>query len=639
MFLTNTSFSGRETMASKRYRFVDFVIGALVAGTALLVFPFSVDIYLLPKAVLSKILILAWFTIWLHGRSELHAKGRVRNIFRMPGTPIDMPLLAVLLTSALSALLSKYPLRNGLDGLRTLILFMIAFYLFVERGKRIRRWLFDIGLASAVLISVHVILQDRGIDFLDLSGGVPDWRGHLAGTLGNPNFVGNYLGLWLPYAVLSIYSGKGLRVPLYAIAAVFIVATLTVTFCMGVWMALGAVLIILALYYIVTIVSKKRVKLNWAKMLLIACCFAAASAYYLTPNPLSGHPEGLLNEAKSSPRWRTGMGARKFIWKTTALMIGDHPMTGVGIGNYGSAHPLYQGRLYEIRDTPHDRPTVGIVPQVHNEYYQWLAETGVLGSLALLWLLFAFFKSVLQIWRRLPEDENRILWLSSFAGIIVFLVHSMVSFPFQLPANRIVGVLFAAVLIGPSAKLREVQPPTRVRKNGIQRQLAIVILIAVFLLAIDICRPLVASHLRARATTVPTGEGVRFLENAVRYEPSDAENWRYYGILLIQENRYPQAADALEESAKLYRQLATHELLFDLYTRMGLGNDLVRQAEAIVEINPCYPPNQVKLGNAYSLMGMNKKALKAFDQAIYLEPDFKDSLQEKREEVISRLGQ
>jgi len=264
---------------------------------------------------------------------------------------------------------------------------------------------------------------------------------------------------------------------------------------------------------------------------------------------------------------------------------------------------------------------------------------GVLGFLALLWLLLAFFRTVFRIGKQPPDGENGILWISSLAGIVVFLVHSLVSFPFQLPANRIVGILFAVVLIAPKVERQLPGIATaRVGRNGVQRPIFLIILIAVFLLAVDICRPLVASHLRFRATSVSADKGTRLLENAIRWEPSDADNWRYYGIVLIQENRYPEAADALEESARLDRQLATHELLFDLYAKMGLGNDLVRQAEAIIEINPCFPPNQVKLGNAYSLMGMNEKALKAYDKAIYLEPAFKDSLQEKREKALSMLN-
>jgi len=76
-------------------------------------------------------------------------------------------------------------------------------------------------------------------------------------------------------------------------------------------------------------------------------------------------------------------------------------------------------------------------------------------------------------------------------------------------------------------------------------------------------------------------------------------------------------------------RLATHYALHNVYINLVRGVDVLRQGEAIVGLNPCYPPNQVTLGDDYKRMGRYDEALMAYNRAIELDPSLKDSLQER----------
>jgi O-antigen ligase len=78
---------------------------------------------------------------------------------------------------------------------------------------------------------------------------------------------------------------------------------------------------------------------------------------------------------------------RVFIWSRAVEVIRDHPLRGVGFGNYQRA----AGPYYDRAD-----PAFPMRTWAHNLELSTLAETGPLGLLALLWLLAAAVRMLLR---------------------------------------------------------------------------------------------------------------------------------------------------------------------------------------------------------------------------------------------------
>ena len=78
---------------------------------------------------------------------------------------------------------------------------------------------------------------------------------------------------------------------------------------------------------------------------------------------------------------------RLFIWSRAREIIRDHPLHGIGFANY----PRVCGPYYDRVD-----PRFAMRTWAHNLELSTLAETGPLGLLALLWLLFAAARMLLR---------------------------------------------------------------------------------------------------------------------------------------------------------------------------------------------------------------------------------------------------
>jgi O-antigen ligase len=139
-------------------------------------------------------------------------------------------------------------------------------------------------------------------------------------------------------------------------------------------------------------------------------------------------------------------------WKTGLIMFRNNILTGVGLGNFGTAYPQYQP------------PDAGDVRAAHNDYLQMFCETGVLGG-----LLFCGFWGYFVVWGifRLTREQDlkeRLALGGLYAGVLAFLIHSLVDFNFFNEALAFFAFLLAGVFF---VKARLAEPRCEVaRKSG-----------------------------------------------------------------------------------------------------------------------------------------------------------------------------
>jgi putative inorganic carbon (HCO3(-)) transporter len=114
-------------------------------------------------------------------------------------------------------------------------------------------------------------------------------------------------------------------------------------------------------------------------------------------------------------------------------MIGDNATFGTGVGTYRWVFPAYKDERFGIYFYEH----------AHNDILELLIEQGIVGfSLLALGLSLLFFRIVKAYGRgRDPLIQGALF--ASIAGCVAFLVHGLVDFNFQIPAN---AVYFFALL-------------------------------------------------------------------------------------------------------------------------------------------------------------------------------------------------
>ena len=128
--------------------------------------------------------------------------------------------------------------------------------------------------------------------------------------------------------------------------------------------------------------------------------------------------------------------ARLWQWRAAAEMAGDYPVTGIGIGGYRHYLSFYADEEALKRL---DKPSAG---QVHNDPLQFLCETGGLGGILLLCLLYGTIRSLVPVYRFRREYIVMIVPV-----LAVLCVHSLWDLPFRNPAVLVMFSVLACAAI------------------------------------------------------------------------------------------------------------------------------------------------------------------------------------------------
>jgi O-antigen ligase len=115
-------------------------------------------------------------------------------------------------------------------------------------------------------------------------------------------------------------------------------------------------------------------------------------------------------------------------------MLDDYPLFGTGAGTFYTAFTRYRG---------HDIPD--FYDHVHNDYVQFLVETGVLGAALMgLFVLSALACAILAQARR-RDPLARGVAFGVTMGVIAIGIHSTVDFNLQIPANAFLFTVLLAL--------------------------------------------------------------------------------------------------------------------------------------------------------------------------------------------------
>ncbi|HKP14074.1 MAG TPA: O-antigen ligase family protein [Blastocatellia bacterium] len=154
----------------------------------------------------------------------------------------------------------------------------------------------------------------------------------------------------------------------------------------------------------------------------------AAGVFWIGADPIIERVSGNQPAAAAS-----FFDSRGWVWRDTLAMIRANPVTGVGLGAYGTAFSLYTAGDGSLR-----------VPQAHNDFLQIVADCGIVGGLLALWFLVLLARAIAEgIRARDPLMAG--MSLGCGASAFAILVHSVFDFNLQVPSNGLLFRLLAAV--------------------------------------------------------------------------------------------------------------------------------------------------------------------------------------------------
>ena len=150
----------------------------------------------------------------------------------------------------------------------------------------------------------------------------------------------------------------------------------------------------------------------------------------------------------------TSLRGRSSEMLTGLAMFTEHPILGVGTANYFNNYQRYAQAIgLEFRATARDP---------HSLYIQLLAETGILGTVAFLGMVFFLFDALNKACRdveRLPYLSNWLPWLSSIRLALlsylmtsIFLHNAYIRYFWILVAMALAGIQITYILLNNSER-------------------------------------------------------------------------------------------------------------------------------------------------------------------------------------------
>ena len=631
-------------------RVMVYLVALFVFVLPLFVWPTSTE-YGYSKSIFALVAVSLLLILWA-GWALVKGEWRIRVPW------ISVPVLGFVVASLFSLIRATNG-RMVIQSL-TLVVFFFLFYLvvtqFVKEKKDVTLILYSL-LLSAFLASLYGLLQYLGV----MRGAFGNsGLAELISTMGNRNYLGEFLACLLFPAVILIVR---LHSRLLRTLAVGLVA-----FSFGTALLVRQTSILVALptafaLFLVGIAIFRPIepiRRNRAWLVGLFAVLALTFAIEAPSGPLNSLV-GLSADTKGSwlaRLWSQNSGrVRSWDWWVGWEMLRDHPLVGVGLGNYKIEFLPYKAQfLASPRGAGYDF-YIARAAQAHNEYVQVAAELGALGIVALLALLVTIPVSLWRRLRRNRDEADRFDLLLMSAGVVSFLVVALVGFPAHLPATSLVLVLTLGLASSRAyGEGAEVEVSLKGWPLAGVATATVVVCLAVSVLAGrdfsgDVLlgrgiRELQAGQLQLAAADLKASAALDFSPSQVYY---------HLGTLEAKQGRYQEAAAYLEKcltrfvAENVYLNLANlavnsgdtakarqnvdlllatrpfpeleiqGELLKALiFVRQGDSDTAIRELEALAQAQPDFEKPYIILGDLYRARGLTSKARQNYEQALTL---------------------
>jgi len=283
------------------------------------------------------------------------------------------------------------------------------------------QWLWMAAVVVGGLVVAPTGLREKVIAYFVLRN--PTWP--IFATFFNPNPLGGFLAMTAPLAAsAALSSALRWQKALWGLAVLLLLLALLPTYSKG---AAVGLLVATAVYLVLTARASANPRRNLRMVVLaFGITIVLAASAVTASSSLRNRLSGMLGSRSVSNMFRI------LTWKGTLDMAADYPWLGIGPGAFQHAFPKYA--------------IAGYVEAAHENYLQILAEQGVFGAGAFLWLVGAVLFTGRRALARAPDAAGRAVAIGALCGIIALLVHSLFDYDWYIGAINLWFWLFAGLL-------------------------------------------------------------------------------------------------------------------------------------------------------------------------------------------------
>jgi O-antigen ligase len=263
----------------------------------------------------------------------------------------------------------------------------------------------------------------------------PTMGGAIYGPYVNHNHYAGLMELLMPVPlVLSLTRLTGERERMAAgIAAAIMAVTVFLSGSRGGMIAISIELVafaFLSLHQGVTLFRHKYGK--WVAAGIAA--FAVVLVLWVGGNELTSRVSSIATETHTE----LSGGMRLSIDRDAFRMFRNKPVLGWGLGTFPTVYPRFRSFYTNF-----------FVNQAHNDYLQLLSETGLLGFGMMAWFLVVLYRNALRKMRNWMSDVSGAVTLACILGVTGILVHSLLDFNLQVPANAALYYVLCTIAAAP----------------------------------------------------------------------------------------------------------------------------------------------------------------------------------------------
>ncbi|WP_245526686.1 O-antigen ligase family protein [Acetohalobium arabaticum] len=328
------------------------------------------------------------------------------------GNPLNKPI-GIFLLAMLISFIGSYDLAESLDGLEDFLLVFILYYMVIDNVSDLKtvKKLFGMGLISIAISSTYGLF----------------WQHYYLGVRRvNADFMaldfGALLLIYLLFVVSYLLFGSvNLQGKVkYIVLSPLIALTLIYNKTRGAWLGFAG-----ATFLTFWVKSKK-----WIPIFLVIILVVVSFA-----------PQQIQNRIKSIVDLednKSNLG-RLALWKGSLLMFEDHPVNGIGLGNFT-----------DVYKKDYKQPNTASMAHAHNNFLNFLAETGIVGLAGFIYLLYSILKYLYINYLNLKQGYYRLFVLATSSSVVgVWIIQGVTetNFPKSVVSRTLWFLIALSVVI------------------------------------------------------------------------------------------------------------------------------------------------------------------------------------------------
>jgi len=333
-----------------------------------------------------EVLIAGFFLLWL-----MEKKFKPSSEFK--NSQFFWPVILIMVGAFASSVAANNP-KAGLGILKSWFIVPALFAWMTadliskkEEIKRILFFLVSSGLAVSLISLAYLFSHKLTFD------------GRLSAFYLSPNHLAMYLSpAFLISLVMGLFAKKDAEKIFLFAAAILMIAAIYFTFSYAAWLGIFIGMIVICFF-------SPFLKGGLGGIFLTLGIISLSFFLFL------GNPQKFSNLINFD---RSSLQSRVMIWQSAGLMIKDHPILGIGPGNFQAEY---------LDNQKYFKPYLEwAVPQPHNVFLAFWLQTGLIGLIGFIWLFIVLIKI---LWRKQKEP----IALALLAVLIYILIHGLLDTP------------------------------------------------------------------------------------------------------------------------------------------------------------------------------------------------------------------